>query len=309
MNGEQDKRERLDELLATRAVEGLDAGETLELEALLAELDEVDPWRYEEAAAAFWVATVDADHALPDDVARRVESRLSAEAAGEDSNVVAVTGRQQERAPARGPATGTDPGRTGGVRGASPNRWPWLATAAALVLAVIGWWPQGPGGADGSGQPETLAEARDRLLEEAPDAVKVEWDATDHPLAKGVSGHVVWSESRQEGYMTFKGIPDNDPDENQYQLWVFDDQRSEQYPVDGGVFNAPEGGDEVVIPIETRLPVKDADLFAVTMEPPGGVVVSDRDPILWVAKPDEGEDESGDAGAEDGGDGQEEEGI
>lgn len=295
MSAEADKRERLDELLAQRAVEGLDAGEALELEALLAELEGVDPWAYEHAAAAFWVATVDADHALPDDVARRIASQLSAESAADDGKVVAV-GDRRGRARARAaPERAAAPAVTAFASG----RWAWLATAAALVLAVIGWWPGAPG-PDGAGsEPATLAEARDDLLADAPDAVKVEWDATDHPRAKGVSGYVVWSESRQEGYMTFEGIPDNDPDENQYQLWVFDEERSEEYPVDGGVFDAPEeGDDEVVVPIETRIKVDEADLFAVTLEPPGGVVVSDRDPILWVADPDKDQAEgAGDDGA------------
>jgi len=25
-------------------------------------------------------------------------------------------------------------------------------------------------------------------------------------------------------------------------------------------------------------------MFAVTLEPPGGVVISDRDPVLWIAR-------------------------
>jgi anti-sigma-K factor RskA len=94
---------------------------------------------------------------------------------------------------------------------------------------------------------------------------------------------VVWSDARQEGYLTFRGMPPNDPDAHQYQLWVFDAGRSQDYPVDGGVFNA-RNGDEVVVPIDNKLPVEHATMFAVTLEPPGGVVISDRDPVLWIAR-------------------------
>ena len=76
--------------------------------------------------------------------------------------------------------------------------------------------------------------------------------------------------------MVIGGLAANDPTELQYQLWIFDAERDERYPVDGGVFDiAPEGG-TAVIPIRATLPVETAALFAVTVEPPGGVVVSDR---------------------------------
>lgn len=315
MNGAQSNTERLDELLVKRAVESLDAGEALELEALLAEADDVDPWVYERAAAAFSIAAVDSGEPMPADVARRVQDQLSrwaAEEEGSSSNVVplqSVEATRSEREPAEPSRSEPATGRRGRI--GTTERWPWLATAAALILAIIGWWPQGPQSTSDPSEPQNLAEARDQLLEEASDAVKVEWSATDHPRAGGVSGYVVWSEQRQKGYMTFEGIPDNDPSENQYQLWVFDEQRPDEYPVDGGVFNAPQNGDgEVVVPIETKLPVKDAEMFAVTMEPPGGVVVSDRDPLLWLAKRKDGDGTSDKSNDNDGSDGgQEQDGI
>jgi len=266
MTGADGMRERLDELLLRRAVEGLDTHETLELEELLARFDDVDPWFYEEAAAAYWVVTAPADEELPGDVAEAVQARLASEG-------------EIERA---GVARFERPRHTSRRHRSVSGRWGWVAAAAALVLAVTGWWPR----AVDQQPPPDLAEARDRLLAEAPDAVRADWQGLDHPLAQGVSGYVVWSDAEQRGFMTFDGIPDNDPSENQYQLWVFDAKRSEEHPVDGGVFDAPADKDEVVIPIRTKLPVDDARLFAVTLEPPGGVVVSDRDPLLWIAKPE-----------------------
>ncbi len=270
------KIERVEQLLTTRAVEGLDSADSLELEGLLGELEGVDPTRFDEAAAAAWLAGFppEAETPLPADVRARVEAHLSG-LSGEQSAPAEPIGPER-RAPS------SDAAATG--RGSSG--WGWVAAAAALVLAVAGWWPQlfdRP-----EDEPFALAEARDRLLQEAPDAVRIEWEAMDHPLAQGVTGHVVWSESAQRGYMTFRDLPENDPAEQQYQLWVFDAERDEQYPVDGGVFDAPvEADEEVVVPIRSQLTVRQAEMFAVTLEEAGGVVVSERDAVLWVAQHDE----------------------
>lgn len=64
-----------------------------------------------------------------------------------------------------------------------------------------------------------------------------------------------------------------DPAQRQYQLWIFDRNQDEKTPVDGGVFDITSDG-EVIIPIRAKLRVAEAYLFAVTIEKPGGVVVS-----------------------------------
>jgi hypothetical protein len=97
-----------------------------------------------------------------------------------------------------------------------------------------------------------------------------------------VAGRVVWDASRQTGWMELDGLPVNDPSREQYQLWVFDAGRDERFPVDGGVFDITPGVTRV--PIRTALPVSEATLFAVTVERPGGVVVSDRARIVRLAK-------------------------
>jgi hypothetical protein len=274
LNADQPQRERLDELLLDRAVEGIDPAETAELETLLARMGHDDPEGYDLAAASVWVAAGAPEEPMPADVAERARRTLErgAPAAREDAD-----DRQQSTDNVRPLHPQPRPaGRAAATTG-------WIAAAAALVLAVAGWWPQ-----PDAGGPQELTAARDALLAEAPDAVRVDWSNTEHPRAQQLNGgYVVWSDERQQGYMTFKDIPDNDPSEHQYQLWVFDATRDEDYPVDGGVFDARRNdAGEVVIPIENKLPVRQATLFAVTLEPPGGVVVSDRDPILWVAKPE-----------------------
>jgi hypothetical protein len=56
-----------------------------------------------------------------------------------------------------------------------------------------------------------------------------------------------------------------------------------QYPVDGGVFDVPKADGDVVVRIDPRLPVSRATAFAVTVEEPGGVVVSSRDRLPLLA--------------------------
>ncbi len=242
-----------------RATVGLDPAEDAELEWSLAQARVDDPEAFDRAAACYWLGVAGSEQSMPRDVAERARRAFADEGA-------------RPTAPATRPRRAPSPG--------AGARWAWIAAAAALVIAVAGWWPQIQPGSES----RDLAEARDELLANAPDAERIDWDNTDHPRGQKLDGgYVVWSDARQKGYMTFRGIPGNDPDEHQYQLWVFDKGRSDDYPVDGGVFNA-RAGEEVVVPIENKLPVERAEMFAVTLEPPGGVVVSDRDSVLWIAQ-------------------------
>ncbi|MEO0662868.1 MAG: hypothetical protein AAFZ87_15130, partial [Planctomycetota bacterium] len=80
------------------------------------------------------------------------------------------------------------------------------------------------------------------------------------------------------------GLGVNDPEVAQYQLWIFrgQDPAAEPHPVDGGVFDVTTDGG-VVVPIDAKIAVGSAGLFAVTVEEPGGVVVSERESIVAVA--------------------------
>ena len=53
-------------------------------------------------------------------------------------------------------------------------------------------------------------------------------------------------------------------------------------PVDGGVFDVDSSG-SVTIPIDAKLKVDSPYLFAITVEKPGGVVVSSRERLALVA--------------------------
>ena len=102
--------------------------------------------------------------------------------------------------------------------------------------------------------------------------------ATEQP---GVGGDVVWNDTLQQGYLRFVGLEINDPTKEQYQVWVIDDRGMEQ-KVSGGVFNATADG-EVIVPIEPGIDVGRVQVFAITVEEPGGIWVPDLKRRVVVA--------------------------
>lgn len=251
---------RADELLADRATVGLSDAERAELAGLGLEGDD----SLDLAAAAVDLATLRLEP-LPDVLAARL---LAA-------------------APSTG--SGVARGRTH-VPVARPRSRAWIAVAAGLAAAAcaILWAVTRPPEVRIVKVPEVrveppAAELRARLLAQAPDAVPMPWTPTADPAGKGVTGDVVWSPSAQRGFLRFSGLAPNGR-AHQYQLWIFDKTRDDKYPVDGGLFDVTSGG-EVVIPITARIPVREAALFAITIEPPGGVVVSKREHIVVTAAP------------------------
>jgi anti-sigma-K factor RskA len=149
----------------------------------------------------------------------------------------------------------------------------WLAAAACLAIAI--------GVAARRTGPTDPARAREQFLETASDAATAPWGEWDSPEQRGVAGEVVWSESAQRGYMTFRGLGPNDPTEEQYQLWIIDERGLEQR-ISGGVFDSDADG-EVVVEIEPAVEIRGAAAFAVTIERPGGVWVSDMSRRVVIA--------------------------
>ena len=121
------------------------------------------------------------------------------------------------------------------------------------------------------------------LIERLAGASPVRLAGTDHPLARGGGGDLVWSGDRQEGYLALRGLAEVEPGRGVYQLWIFDATRGDQFPVDGGTFAVEDAETTTLVPIHPMLTVRKPTLFAVTLEPPGGVVVSDRKRILLTA--------------------------
>ncbi len=265
------RNERLLDLLAKRATEGVTSAEQSELDRLLAQYPDADPQLIDRIAAAVMLAGDLPEEPLPASLRARVESQAARELPAATSKVTSIHSRTDER------------------HAAATGRFAWFAAAACLVLAVIGWWPRlhetiEPPVITQTPRPLTPAEERLALLQEGAAVTHSEWASTDDPASQGVKGDVVWDNSKQRGYLRFSGLPANDPKQSQYQLWIFDAKRDDRYPIDGGVFDIPPGATEVVIPINARLAVNDPAMFAVTIERPGGVVVSGREHIVALAK-------------------------
>ncbi|HBS29912.1 MAG TPA: hypothetical protein DEB06_10805 [Phycisphaerales bacterium] len=180
---------------------------------------------------------------------------------------VEARARREQNAPAPAIVGQIRPARSGGVS-------PWWVAAAAVIGVLVGGWPRGAS----TGAPSIAAVAGAR------DVVRASWQTAGELQSVQVSGEAVWSSERQAGYMRFAGLPVNDPAVEQYQLWIFDPSQPEATPIDGGVFNIASTGD-VVVPIDPKLKVSGPTLFALTIEKPGGVVVSDRKRLVLVCKP------------------------
>lgn len=289
--------ERIVDLLSLQATEGLGPEDSAELKRLLAGHDGADREVLERVAAAITLAGNLDDEPLP--AALRGKLVAQGESWVRDSRASAAPVAELAAARAAREAA-TRPQAPAG--GGDTSRWGWWAAAAAVVVAIAGWYPrlaptpvaQAPVETPPVQQPRELtpAERRAALLASTPAErlVRWSWATTDDPAAKGVQGDVVWDPATQQGYMRFVGLPANDVSDHQYQLWIFDAQRDDRYPVDGGVFDVSAAGatganGEVVVPIRARLPVTTPALFAVTVEKPGGVVVSSRERIVVLAKP------------------------
>lgn len=291
MTPEQDPQRRdprrfdeWDDATLDRAFEAfLEGGNTGELDALQAEVDGADLDEIEETIAAIqWTHAAAPDQAEP--MPASLMQSLKAQAEGWIASQAADARSLAEAAEPEvepeverwetGPSAPIVP---------MPRRTPWLALvgwAAAATLLVVLMTRERTGA-----EPTLVPAAQlDRLVASANDLVRIEWSATEDPAAASVQGEVVWSDNAQEGYMVFEGLPVNNPTEAQYQLWMFDPGRAEweKLPVDGGVFDIAKDG-KTVVPIAAKLPVHNVALFAITIEKPGGVVVSERERLVVTA--------------------------
>ena len=114
----------------------------------------------------------------------------------------------------------------------------------------------------------------------AKDMIQFPWHSRSTTL-ETISGDIIWTDQGQKGFIKITGLPMNDPTQNQYQVWIVDPLKYEQ-PVDGGVFDVTRIDKPVIIPINPKLPISKAVGFAITLEQPGGVVVSTQ-PLLLTA--------------------------
>jgi len=262
----------LADLLVSLETEGLTPSERRELDELLAQAPGATDDALAGAAAALTLAVRLPAEPMPAALMEKIVAKGRAEVLRTaEAKVVPLVPRAEPVA-----------------RKPMPSSFGWYAAAASLLLAVAAWWPrlaeEPVQVVSGPTPVPTAAEQRATLLASGDTLVRQDWTATEDPAAAGLAGDVVWDPETQTGYMRFSNLAANDTTQQQYQLWIFDGTRDDRYPVDGGVFDIPAGATEVIVPIRARLPVRQAALFAVTVEPPGGVVVSSRERIVALAQ-------------------------
>ncbi len=160
----------------------------------------------------------------------------------------------------------------------------WWTAAACLVLAIAAWIrPLHAPPPPRTATPVARSVARRALLADAG-TIEIALEGSQDPAAGSVHGDVVWDPIAQRGFIRFTGLPRNDPAIAQYQIWISDAARDPRYPVDGGVFDCPSARRRVIVPIHPAVPVRRAKSFVITLEKPGGVVVSARQHVLALAE-------------------------
>lgn len=255
--------ERLLDLLALQAAQGLSEVESIELKMLLSVHPGLQDDEFDASVAAILLAGT-TEHTLPAPLADRILASVP------QQKLTAVAPLPSRKPVWRSETTG------------------WWSAAACLLLAIAGWWPRLTGERP---QPAAVvvtptAEQQRAALLRSGRAIQASWSPGNDATGNALVGDVVFDPVSQQGYLRFRGIPANDPRLEQYQLWIADAARSPPEPVDGGVFNTPQTtvvGD-VIIPFEAKLPVGKPAAFVVTVEQPGGVVVSKQERVLALAK-------------------------
>jgi anti-sigma-K factor RskA len=265
-----EREERLMDLLAKRTFDGLTEAEEREL----AELNASDDISLDLTAAAIALADMDEVEPMPANLRSRIESGADEYFANKKAGSAVV-----QTAPE------TETTRAG--------IWTWLgwavAAAACIALAANMYLTRvnptqiaGPGPSPTPSPAQlTPEQQRQRFMASAPDIARA--DIGPGKESYKPTGEIVWSDAEQSGYIKISGLPKNDPNKEQYQLWIFDENQDPKTPVDGGVFNV-NSDREVVIPIDAKIKVRGPKVFAITVEKPGGVVVSKQEKVAALAK-------------------------
>lgn len=241
------------DLLADRAVQGLDATETRALGALLHNASWLDDGSFERSAAAIELAFRDPrPEPLPPFLRRRLEvegRRLISEQAPDDAFDAAPVIPHP-----RGRRLRTSP-------------WIGFATAASLVLA-LGWFVRY---ANTPIETHCILERMDRLAQDESrrelmaeeDVVRMAWSS---PTDDDPHGEIVWSSGRQEGVVWVENLP-AEARGSTLHLWIFRRDGAGS-AIDGGAFTADaEGGAVIAVALagESVEPLR----FALTIDHEG----------------------------------------
>lgn len=275
MNDKHMMPERMQKLLADQAVQGLSSSEKLELQTMLQSVDVESANRFAEDLELA-AATLDRCLSAPagDELPHQLQDKVLAAMA--DARKLDQLSAGQGPADASVHALPVTPPPTAGKGSGSVLGW--YAAAASFALALVFGWQLLQLPEPEQSSPDAASQRQALLAQDS--TMVIPWQPPEDQRFAGVSGDVVWNNATQSGYMRLVNMPVNDPDASQYQLWIVDPKRDE-HPVDGGVFNVNASG-EVIVPINSKLPIIQPAAFAITEEQPGGVVVS-AGPLLVVA--------------------------
>jgi anti-sigma-K factor RskA len=269
----EDMEEIMLDLLCKKAVYGLDANEEKQLAELEAKVGGPSQSQsFELTAAAISMAHLDMSEPMP---------------ANLQSRIVADANRYFDE---KSVASAVDYAPSASARGSIFDWLGWaVAAAACLALALNIYYTRPNTDITRVNQPTptpqeklTPAQERLRLIETAPDLARATWGPGKMADVKP-SGDVVWSDSKQAGYMRLSGLPKNDPSKETYQLWIVAENQDPKTPVDGGTFDINSDG-EVIIPIDAKVKALNPQVFAITIERPGGVPVSKQEKVPALAK-------------------------
>lgn len=246
---------RFDELCAGHAIGDLSVQEELELASICSQLGVVPDANLELLAAALDVnMNVHAHDEMPTFLSTKLHQWADQSTHPLLANVIHPQVTVWKKI-TRNPATG------------------WAAAAAILLITLFI-------SRDERAMPSSQAEIL--LRAQAKDLIERKFEGLGE--FKHSSGTVIWSDELQQGFMKLSGIPVNDPEQAQYQLWIVDPARDADSPVDGGVFDIPANGKPVVVPIDAKLALNNPKAFVITLEQPGGVVKSKQEVVVALAK-------------------------
>ncbi|MBU6413489.1 MAG: anti-sigma factor [Planctomycetes bacterium] len=255
-----DQLARLRDLLADRSLGALDAADMAELQNLIASGGQQEAEAFDRDIAAL----ASAMHTPPSTRMPR-EARDRIVAAGERAVTTSSANRSSRS------LLGT---------------FGWLAAAAAVLMAVVGWWPRLFPTKTPSLTPSQVVDAFNRAYPQ--DAHDVPMNTLkDDTLAADAKAVAVWSQVANRGFVKIKGLAANDPSKFQYQFWIFDGTRPAETPVSAAVFDISQAvydaaTGEYIIPINPAVRINKPAAIAVTVEQPGGVVVPKKDRVVFL---------------------------
>ena len=281
----QDRQELLIDLLTAKAIYGLGEDEQAQLDSLGERGLDDELRALEITAAAINMAALSDEGPIP----AHLYSKVAADAREYFAHVQAPVDVPAAVEPVMQPRPiVVEPERS--AFGSWFGWLGWAAAAAACIALAVVWFRQQPAQVAVVPPPSvqtpdalTPAQQRQQLMSSSAGLVKAVWGAGNVKEMEKMSGDIVWSDQKQTGYMRFSGLPVNDARKETYQLWIFDKTQDKATPIDGGTFDVTSNG-EVVIPIDAKLKAVDPTMFAITIEKPGGVVVSKREKVVALAK-------------------------